>query len=302
MTPGAEARFRDAVARLAAAGVPEPAREARLILAHAAGRPGAVVFPRDVVLDTAGAARFAAAVARRAAREPLSRILGRREFWSLSFELGPDTLDPRPDTEALVEAALARLGDRERAWRILDLGTGSGCIALALLGELTRATAVGVDRSEAACRIARANAAALGMADRFQVVVGDWADALAGRFDLVVSNPPYIASGEIAGLDPEVARHDPPAALDGGADGLDAYRRIVPALPRLLVPGGLAGFEIGWDQAAAVMALLAAAGFADAARVADLAGRDRCLLVRAEMSGQPAEAVKKSLARPRGSV
>lgn len=302
MSGGAEQPFRAAVERLAAAGVPDPAREARLILADAAGRPGQVVFPRDVVLDPGAAGRFAEAVARRASREPLSRILGRREFWSLPLALGPATLDPRPDTEMLVEGALVRLGRRDRPWRILDLGTGTGCIALALLTELPAATAVAVDAAEAACRVARTNAEALGLGGRFQAVVGDWAAGLAGRFDLVVSNPPYIASASIAGLEPEVARHDPRAALDGGADGLDAYRRIVPQLPRLLVPGGLAGFEIGWDQAAAVAALVAGAGLVGVAVTADLAGHDRCVFATAELSEEPDKPVKKSLAPPAGSV
>ncbi|BBK30712.1 release factor glutamine methyltransferase [Stella humosa] len=276
---GSEALVADAAARLAAAGIEDARREARLILAHAALSPGQVLFPRDVRLDQAGRARFAEALARRVAREPLSRILGRREFWSLPFGLGPDALDPRPDTETLVEAVLMRLSDRGRAWRILDLGTGSGCIALALLSELPAAVAVGVDRSPAACGIARDNAHALGLGGRFHPMVADWGSALGpGGFDLVVSNPPYIPSADIAGLEPEVARHDPLAALDGGADGLSAYRRIVPDLPRLLAPGGLAGLEIGLDQAASVGALLAAAGLGPVALVADLAGHDRCLL------------------------
>ena len=276
---GSEDRVRAAARALSAAGIADARREARLILGHAAGRPGDVVFPRDVELDEAGRMRFDAAVARRAAREPLSRILGTREFWSLPFRLGPATLDPRPDTETLVEAVLARLADRGRPWRILDLGTGSGCIALALLSERPQAAAVAVDRSEAAVRLARDNAGALGLDGRFLPVVGDWDTALAGDFDVVVSNPPYIPSGAIAGLEPEVARHDPPAALDGGADGLAAYRRIVPRLRRLLRPGGLAGLEIGADQAEPVAALLTAAGWAPVV-VRDLAGHDRCLLVQ----------------------
>ncbi len=302
MTAGAEAPFRAAVAALAAAGVADARREARLILAHAAGRDDAVVFARDVDLDAAGLARFRAAVARRAAREPLSRILGRREFWSLPFGLGPATLDPRPDTETLVAEALARVGDRGRRLRILDLGTGSGCIALALLSELPMATAIGVDRSADACRVATANAVALGLGRRFHAVCGDWAAAIDAVFDLVVSNPPYIASAEVPQLEPEVACHDPAAALDGGPDGLDAYRRIVPALGRLLAPGGVAGLEVGAGQADAVADLLAAEGFAGVARARDLAGHERCLFVRSKMSEDAAETVKKSLAPPPGSV
>lgn len=295
MTAGAEALFRQAVARLAAAGLPEAAREARLILAHAAGRQGEVIFARDIRFDAAAAARFGDAIERRAAREPLSRILGHREFWSLSFALGAATLDPRPDTEVLIEGALRRLGPRDRPWRILDLGTGTGCIALALLSELPAATAVGVDRSPPAAAVAHGNAVRLGLAGRFAVVVGDWAQALSGRFDLVVSNPPYIVRESITGLEPEVARHDPLLALDGGADGLAAYRAIVPELERLLAPDGLVGLEIGYDQAAAVTGLLAASGFSDVERVSDLAGLDRCLFARAD-AGNAAKPVKKSLA------
>jgi release factor glutamine methyltransferase len=293
---GSEAAFAAAVAALAAAGVESPRREARLILAHVAGRTGDVLFPRDVELDAVGARAFARAVERRAAREPLSRILGRREFWSLPFRLGPAALDPRPDTETLVEAVLARLAGRAAALSILDLGTGSGCIPLALLSELPAARAVGIDRSAAAAAIARENARALGLADRFAAVVADWDDALSGRFDVVVSNPPYIPSGEIAGLAPEVARHDPPAALDGGPDGLAAYRRIVPRLGALLKPGGLGALEIGCDQAPAVRHLLAAAGLEGVETARDLGGRDRCLLFRANVRTNSRCGLKKSLA------
>ncbi|BBK36240.1 release factor glutamine methyltransferase [Allostella sp. ATCC 35155] len=301
MTGDGDALFRQAVARLAAAGLPEAAREARLILAHAAGRAGEVVFARDVRLDAAAAARFGDAVDRRASREPLSRIVGQREFWSLPFALGPATLDPRPDTEVLVEGALRRLGRCDRPWRILDLGTGTGCIALALLSELPAATAVGVDRSPQAAALAHDNAVRLGLADRFAVIAGDWTQALSSRFDLIVSNPPYIVRESIPGLDPEVARHDPLLALDGGSDGLVAYRAIVPELAGLLAPDGIVGLEIGCDQAAAVTGLLTAAGFADVDRVTDLAGLDRCLFARTD-AGSAAKPVKKSLAPPSCNV
>ena len=302
MAGGIEAIFAAAVDRLAAAGVEAPRREARLLLAHAAGRAGEVLFPRDVELDAAGRSSFAAMVARRAGREPLSRIVGSREFWSLPFRLGPAALGPRADTETLVEAVLARVGDRSAPLRILDLGTGSGCIALALLSELPAATAIGVDRSAPAAAIARDNAARLGLADRFSAVVGDWDGALSATFDIVVSNPPNIPSGEIDGLAPEVAGHDPPAALDGGPDGLSAYRRIVLRLAHLLAPGGLAGLEIGAAQAGLVRPLLAMAGFDPVETVPDIAGRDRCLLVRRKSPENRANPVKKSLAPPPMSV
>ncbi|MGE0715254.1 MAG: peptide chain release factor N(5)-glutamine methyltransferase [Alphaproteobacteria bacterium] len=298
-----EAAVAAAAARLAAAGVEAPRREARLLLAHALGRePAAVLFPRDVEIDDATAARLAVAAGRRAAGEPLSRIVGMREFWSLPFRLGAATLDPRPDTETLVEAVLARLPDRGAPLRLLDLGTGSGCILAALLTELPRAWGLGIDRAAAAAGLARENARAIGLGARAAFAVGDWAAALDGRFDVVVSNPPYIATAEIGGLAPEVASHDPRAALDGGADGLDAYRAIVAALQRLLAPDAIAAFEIGWNQADDVAALLADAGCGIAERIGDLEGRARCLVIRARPAQIAAEMAKKLLAPhgPRG--
>ncbi|MCC7273044.1 MAG: peptide chain release factor N(5)-glutamine methyltransferase [Alphaproteobacteria bacterium] len=294
MTEGAEAAVAAAAVRLGRAGIEAPRREARLILAHALGRaPGTVLFPRDVMLDSVAAARFACLVARRAAGEPLSRMVGEREFWSLPFRLGPATLDPRPDTETLVEAILAALPDRAAALRLLDLGTGTGCILLALLSELPAAWGVAVDRSANAVAVARENARALGLADRASFLVADWSSAIAGRFDVVAANPPYIPSDEIARLAPEVALHDPRAALDGGADGLDAYRRIVPALPGLLAAGGSAALEIGAAQADSVAALMRAAGFARPRVLHDLGGRSRGIMVRANGAGTMPEPAKK---------
>jgi release factor glutamine methyltransferase len=208
----------------------------------------------------------------------VSRLVGEREFWSLPFAVTPATLDPRPDSETLVEAALARTADRAAPVRLLDLGTGSGCLLLALLHELRAAWGVGTDRSAAAVAAARANAVRLGLADRARFVVADWAAPLAGRFDIVLANPPYIERGAIAGLAPEVARHDPVLALDGGPDGLDAYRAILAGLEALVAPRGRAYLEIGDGQAGAVSALLEAAGFADLELAHDLAGRARCLV------------------------
>ncbi|MBL8587805.1 MAG: HemK family protein methyltransferase, partial [Methylobacteriaceae bacterium] len=193
-----------------------------------------------------------------------------------------DVLDPRPDTETLVEAALAALGPRRgEPLRLVDFGTGSGAVAAALLAELPAAFAVALDRAPAAARLARDNLRRNGLADRAAVLVGDWDAALAGGFDLVVSNPPYIPAGDIAGLAPEVRLHDPRLALDGGPDGLDAYRRLAPAAARLLAPGGLVLFEVGAGQAPAVAALLAAAGLSPAAPARDLAGRERVAIARA---------------------
>ncbi|MBP5856398.1 peptide chain release factor N(5)-glutamine methyltransferase [Marivibrio halodurans] len=270
-----------ATARLAEAGVETPARDARLLLADAmAVSPAALIGAgRDPVSPTA-AARFEAHIIRRAEREPVSRILGRRGFWTLDLAVDPAVLDPRADSETLVEAALDAAPDRARAWRVLDLGVGSGCLLLAVLSERPAAIGLGIDRSAAAAGIARANAAALGLDGRAWIAVGDWAAAVAGPIDLVLANPPYIARGEIADLAPEVAGHDPRLALDGGADGLDAYRAILAGLPRLLAPDGHAVFEVGAGQWAALADLALAAGFEATACRRDSAGIARVLSVR----------------------
>jgi len=221
------------------------------------------------------------AIARRViAREPLSRVLGHREFWGLDFALSPDTLDPRPESETLVEAVLARLTDRDSAYRFLDLGTGSGCLLLALLSEYPKASGVGVDVAFGAAAAARHNAERFGSPGRACFIVGHWGGALAGGFDAVVANPPYIATAELAGLPPEVRDHDPRRALDGGADGLAAYRAIAGELPRLLMPGGLFIGEIGAGQAEMAARIVAAAGLAVEDIAADLAGVPRALIAR----------------------
>jgi release factor glutamine methyltransferase len=283
----------EGAARLAAAGVEGARRDARLLLAEAAGlSPGTVAGWPERRLAAPALATFRSHIARRAAREPVARILGRREFWSLSFALSPATLDPRPDSETLVEALLARVPDRRRPLALLDLGTGTGCLLLALLSELPCAWGLGVDRSSEAAGLARRNAYALDLQARAAFLVGDWAAALspagaAGGFDLIVSNPPYLARDELAGLDPEVARYDPRAALEGGVDGLDAYRALAAELPRLLRPGGWAAVEIGAGQAGSAAAVLAAGGLASPGLLTDLAGRPRGLLFHAPGADNP---------------
>ena len=267
--------------RLAAAGVESPRLDARLLLAAALGMsPAAVLGDLAAPLAAPAAQDFAARIARRAAREPLALILGRREFWSLDLAVSAATLIPRPESETLIEAAVAECAGRSAPARVLDLGTGTGCLLLAALTEFPGAFGVGIDRVPAAAALARDNAARLGLSGRAAFLCGDWAAALAGRFDLVLANPPYIPSAEIPQLMPEVARHEPRSALDGGADGLAAYRAIVADLPRLLAPGGIAVLELGQDQAAPVAALGGAAGLAAAPR-ADLAGHVRALVLRA---------------------
>ncbi len=270
-----------AAAALAAAGVAEPRREARLVVALALEvEPGVVLGYPERVLDPGAAARLEALVARRQAREPYSRLCGRRPFWTLDLELAPETLDPRPDSETLVEAVLAAVPDRQAPLRLLDLGTGTGCLLLALLLELPNATGIGVDILGGAAAVARRNAAAHGLERRAFFFVGDWAQAMrAEAADVVVANPPYICSDEIDRLAPEVARHEPRRALDGGSDGLGAYRVLAWQLPGLLRSGGLAAVELGAGQRQPVARLMHAAGLAIQTVRCDLSGVERVLLM-----------------------
>ncbi|WP_193368537.1 peptide chain release factor N(5)-glutamine methyltransferase [Pelagibius marinus] len=276
-------------ARLAAAGIEDSRREARLLVCRLlGGGPELLLGSPERALTDGETGRIEAAVNRRAAREPLSRILGEREFWSLPFALNAATLDPRPDSETLVEAVLAEVAERDAALRLLDLGTGSGCLLLALLSELPAAQGCGIDLSAEAVAQAAANAQRLGLAARARFLRHSWDDGLAlapTPWDVIVSNPPYIASAEIAALAPEVAGYDPAAALDGGADGLEAYRSLIPAAAAVLAPGGLLALEIGQGQAAAVEELLVAAGLRPLRRARDLAGIERCLLAVAAAGG-----------------
>jgi release factor glutamine methyltransferase len=270
-----------AAARLAAAGIDGAMREARLLLQAAAGIPIStqIAFPERALAADA-AARFELLLARRTRREPMAHILGQREFWSLAFAVTADTLDPRPDSETLVQAVLDRVPDRSAALRLVDFGTGTGCLLLSLLHELPNATGLGVDVSHKALAVATQNADALALAPRAAFRCGNWDDGLDARFDIVVSNPPYIPSRDIATLQPEIVSFEPRLALDGGADGLDAYRRLGPAAVRLLVPGGLAAFEIGLGQGDSMRRIMAAAGLRHIATAPDLAAVERCVLFR----------------------
>jgi release factor glutamine methyltransferase len=263
-----------ASARLAAAGVEDARREARILLAAALGTDAAGLLGREEI-DPAVVEPL---LARRAAREPMAYILGRREFWGLSFLTTPASLIPRPDSETLIEAAIAARQDSRAVRRVLDLGTGTGCLLLAALTEFRQAFGVGVDLAPAAAALAARNAGALGLAGRTAFFAGDWAAALTGAFDLILSNPPYIRAGDVKTLMPEVADFEPSLALDGGADGLHAYRRILGALPGLLARDGVAVLELGAGQADAVVRM-AAAEFATSLHV-DLAGHDRALVLR----------------------
>lgn len=266
-----------ATERLSAAGHEEAAHEARAILSALLGGKSALYAIDSLTAEQA--ARFFNFVERRAAHEPLGRILGAREFWSLSLQLSPQTLEPRPESETLVEAVLRQV-DKTVPLHLLDLGTGSGCLILALLSELPKARAVAVDRDQGALTQAEKNAAALGLKDRVRFVLSDWGAALDDRFDVIVSNPPYIATKEIERLAPEVRLFDPRLALDGGPDGLAAYRALLPDARRLLRPGGLLALEIGFDQAGSVSALVEAARFTQGRVQKDLAGQARVVLAK----------------------
>ncbi|KQZ63974.1 protein-(glutamine-N5) methyltransferase, release factor-specific [Sphingopyxis sp. Root1497] len=248
-----------------------PRLDAELLMAQALG-----VERSALLLDPARyevPELYAHLIARRMAHEPIAYILGYRDFWTIRIEVGPGVLIPRPDSETLIEAAVAHFGASAPA-RILDLGTGPGTLLLAVLSEFPHATGLGVDASEFALAFARDNAEELGMADRTAFQSGDWGDGIDGSFDLILCNPPYIADSEI--LMPDVAEHEPAEALFAGVDGLGDYRRIIPDLPRLLAPGGLAVLEIGATQHMSVRKLAEAAGFAVRCRQ-DLGGRDRAL-------------------------
>lgn len=281
---GRMAALRALAAEFRTAGLATPELDARALLLHTAGLTiEALLAEPDRPLSAEAAAALAAAGERRLAGEPVARLTGTKEFWGLPLRLAAATLVPRPETETVVEAALAALGPGApaRPLRLLDLGTGSGAILLALLVELPLAWGLGIDRAEAALAVARDNAARLGLGGRAAFVAGDWAAAIRGQFHLVVANPPYVATADIATLAPEVAAHDPALALDGGAEGLDAYRAIARAAPALLAPGGHLVVELGAGQEAAVAALMAAAGLAaEGPARADLAGIPRALSLR----------------------
>lgn len=273
-----------AVARLTAAGIPDARLDARVLIVAATGlsREKLLTHGTDAI-DMAAAARLDGYVSRREKGEPVARILGRKEFWSLDFEVTADTLIPRPETETVVEAALARASDRDAPLSVLDLGTGTGCLLLAFLSERPNARGVGIDSNPGAVTVASRNADRLGLATRAQFLVADFADdipLLAGqRFDAILSNPPYIPDGEIDGLAPDVARYEPRLALSGGLDGLVAYRTLAGRLVQWLTPGGSAFLEIGQGQADSVARIMANAGLSVLARHADLAGITRVLIV-----------------------
>ncbi len=268
--------LRAAVPRLRAAGVEDPARDARWLLAGALGvGPERLAVAGPDPLPPAAAGRFEDFLAARSARQPVAQILGRRAFFTRSFRVTSDVVDPRPETELLVELALA-----EPFGSVLDLGTGSGCLLVTLLAERPDATGTGTDLSEAALAVARGNAEAVGVAGRAAFLRADWFAGIRGRFDLIVSNPPYIAAAELAALAPEVRDWEPRAALTDGADGLSAFRAIAAGAAGHLAPGGRLIVETGAGQGPAVAAIFRGAGLAAVRCHPDLGGRQRAVSAR----------------------
>ncbi len=268
----------NAIVRLRAAGIESPRLEARLLLAHAMGVTQEDIIAGRVAPDTAALARLTAALARREAREPLAYILGKREFWSLDFAVGPGVLIPRPESETLIESALQEFPVPGASLRVLDLGTGTGCLLIAFLKEHGQANGVGVDISDEALAWAHKNVQAHGLANRTRLIRGNWAEGIEGRFDVIFCNPPYVANAARALLDHEVARHEPEIALAGGPDGLEAYRQLAPQIREHLDSHGKAFVEVGKGQAADVVAIFRASAF-DVLRIAsDLAQVPRCVV------------------------
>lgn len=276
-----DALLRDAAVALTAAGIDNARFEARLLLAHAGSMTVEwLIAHGGEVAPPATVETLRALTARRVRREPMAYVVGEREFWGLPFKVSPAVLVPRPDSETLIEAALALMPGRTEPWRIVDLGVGSGCLLLTLLREFPNARGVGMDASAAALTVAKTNAEALGVGARASLIGGDWrqpgwAERLGGPFDLLVVNPPYIETSAIDGLMPDVARFEPRLALDGGGDGFSAYRVIAEGAAGLVVPGGRVLIEAGEGQASEISALLSTVGFVPGPPWKDLGGIDR---------------------------
>lgn len=268
--------------RLSQAGIKETRLEARLILCHVLAVDTAVLigYPERAVNAQQGA-EIETILERRCQREPLSQIFGQKEFWSLPFKVTADTLTPRPDSETLIEAVLRYRPEFDQPLRILDLGTGTGCLLLSLLSEYPNASGVGVDISQAAVVVAQENAKALGMAKRCTIMQGSWFDPVAGQepFDIIISNPPYIPQGEKASLQPEVRKYDPDLALFGGIDGLDPYRHLAAQAANYLIDDGLVVVEFGQGQESKIRSIVELNGLKTIEECSDLAGITRCAII-----------------------
>ncbi|WP_075291513.1 peptide chain release factor N(5)-glutamine methyltransferase [Pararhizobium arenae] len=285
MSDTRESLLAEAKTRFFEAHIGEAALDARVLVAGLLDLSATDLMVRgDAVVSPDDAARVRAAIERRAAHEPVYRILGKREFYGLTLTMSAATLEPRPDTEMIVDGLVPyarKIFAEKGECRIIDLGTGTGAICLGILSAVEGATGVGTDISAQALETARANADLNGIGSRFETVVSDWFGAVDGRFDIIVSNPPYIRSDVVLSLAPEVRDHDPEIALDGGEDGLDAYRAIAAKALDHLNPGGVVGVEIGYDQLMTVGGVFEACGFVVIDRIRDLGGNDRAIIFRA---------------------
>jgi release factor glutamine methyltransferase len=270
----------DAVEQLEEAGVDSAHLDARLLLARVLGVSRAyLTMHADAYLSDAELMGFESLLERRIAREPMAQILGEREFWSLSFRVTSDTLDPRPDSESIIEAVLRYVPNKQSRLLMADFGVGSGCLLLSLLSEYPQAHGLGVDMSEGALDVAEKNAHSLGLSTRATFHKTSWGEGVIGRYDVIVSNPPYIREADMETLEPEVTEYEPHSALVGGKDGLDAYRALLPDVKRLLAPRGVAVLEFGQGQAADVTALAEANGLRLIETCKDLAGIERCVVL-----------------------
>lgn len=272
--------LREAVKQLQAARIETASLDARVLLEHVLGiSREQLLLAFDDVMTPKEEQAYQAIIAERAKRRPVAQLIGKREFWGMDFIVTEDTLTPRPDSETLVEAVLANVKDKAAPLKILDLGTGTGCLLLSLLKELPNASGMGVDASPKALSVARENAKNLEFSLRARFRINDWCQGLGETFDIVVANPPYIATTDILGLEPEVAQFEPKLALDGGADGLKAYRDVVAALPPVLAAEAIVGFEVGAGQHAALAEIAAGQGFAVKEMRQDLQGVMRAVLI-----------------------
>ena len=270
----------DAERILLVAGIDTPRLDAKILLAHVLGcQVQGMGFRTDQTLSDEQSQRFFQLIQRRLDRQPVSQIIGERGFWTLDLTVTSDTLAPRPDSESLIEAVLEVLPDRNQPLRVVDFGTGTGCLILSVLSEYPHSFGLAVDLSPAALAVASGNALRCNLSDRVQFIQSRWASALPDQhFDLVLSNPPYIPDAEIDGLEPEVSRWEPRLALSGGPDGLECYRDLVPQIARILAPSGWAVLEVGQGQAADVAALGEQAGLKFKGTRRDLGGIERCVI------------------------
>lgn len=272
--------LRHAVLELQRAHIETASMDARVLLQHVLGLTREeLLLNTERKVNSGQLAQYDELVEMRKNRQPVSQLIGTREFWGMCFKVTNHTLDPRPDSETLIEAILARIANREAPLRILDLGTGTGCLLLTLLTEYPNAHGTGVDICGSALNVAQENATRLGLERRSRFLASSWGNSVEGSYDLIISNPPYIPSAAIANLAPEVSRWEPKLALDGGPDGMECYRSIVPQLKTLLNPTGLAVFEIGMGQAKELETIVQASGLQVVGSKDDMAYITRCILV-----------------------